>query len=383
MKYINTLILKKYINTYKFDNNMKLTWVRTNDYLCATTSKFEFTTKWAMFDLDSTLIKPKIGKKGGGKGFPIDENDWQWNYTNVPNTLKKMSKNGYSLIIISNQGGMSQGKQTYEVWTSKLNQICENLNLELYIFGATDHNKYRKPYPTWIYELVPNKYSDELNRNESFYCGDACGRKGDFSDTDYKFAINCMIKFKTPEQFFLNSNEVIPKIIYPETWKDIKNYNPEFKPEPKEMIIMMGFQGSGKSFISNQIKNNHGYEVINQDSLTTKKKCINIAKENMQKGLSLIIDSTNPDVLSRKAWIDLAKKNKYNVRLIHVTTSKELSKHNNYFRHWVTGVKVVPEIAYRIYTGKFKAPLINEGFTEIIEMTCNKPKNIKYFLYLY
>ena len=47
----------------------------------------------------------------------------------------------------------------------------------------------------------------KLDKN-SYYCGDALGRKRDFSDTDLKFALNCNFKFSTPEKFF---NIKVPK----------------------------------------------------------------------------------------------------------------------------------------------------------------------------
>jgi hypothetical protein len=39
---------------------------------------------------------------------------------------------------------------------------------------------------------------------DSFYCGDAAGRKSDFSSDDLLFALNTGLKFYTPEMLFKN-----------------------------------------------------------------------------------------------------------------------------------------------------------------------------------
>lgn len=365
---------------------MNLKWVKTEDYLIASTPNFKFNTKLAMFDLDGTLITPKIGKPGRGKNFSINSSDWKFNFPNVKSILTDYEKNNYSIIIISNQGGISIGKQTFEDWSDKLNQVCKELETELYVFCSIDNNKYRKPCPTWFNEFVPKKIQENLDRTKSFYCGDACGRKGDFSDTDYKFALNCMIKFKTPENFFTGEIIMVPSVVYPNLFQsNVKKF--KFVPSnEKEIILMVGYQGSGKSFIAQYIQLKFDYVVINQDTLKTKEKCIAVAEQFMKKCqpvTNMVIDQTNSNKETRKLWINLAQKYNYKVRVILMTTSKELSKHNNYFRHITTGIKLVPDIAYRIYKSKFVGPQLTEGISEIMEAHCSKPKDCNYYLFLY
>ena len=45
--------------------------------------------------------------------------------------------------------------------------------------------------------------------NVEYYCGDAAGRKGDFSRSDLYFANNCNILFKTPEEVFTDSKPAL------------------------------------------------------------------------------------------------------------------------------------------------------------------------------
>jgi bifunctional polynucleotide phosphatase/kinase len=204
---------------------------------------------------------------------------------------------------------------------------------------------------------------------DSFYCGDACGRQGDHANTDYKFALNCGLEFKTPEMLFLNENSVIPKIVYPniqEILKTKSDFEKKFKSSiTPEMIIMIGYPASGKSYISSFLENQYGYIIINQDTLKTKTKCFKFAIENLNKKKSIIIDNTNRDKKIRSEWISLANKYNYNIRCILVDVQKNVAMHNNIYRYLNTG-KYISKIVYNIYSANYEPPELSEGFKDII-----------------
>jgi bifunctional polynucleotide phosphatase/kinase len=267
---------------------------------------------------------------------------------------------------------------------NKIDSISNKLNLEIRAFCSTGHNKYRKPLPTFFHEIIPNAVINNLNFKLTFYCGDCAGRKNDRTDTDYKFALNCLINFKTPEEFFMNKKENLPKVRYPDILKKNSCNNiKKFKPQEKEIIIMVGCQGSGKSFISNELSMKHNYTIINQDTLKTKGKCLSFAKQLTSESRRIIIDSTNPSKESRKFWIDFAKENNYTIRVILMTTSVELSKHNNYYRHITTGCKLIPDIAYNVFKSHYEPPTMSEGIKEIIKEHCGTPENFSYYYYMF
>jgi len=56
-------------------------------------------TKIAGFDLDHTIITTM-----GGHTFPKNPSDWRFLYPNVPDRLRSLIKDGYAIVIISNQG---------------------------------------------------------------------------------------------------------------------------------------------------------------------------------------------------------------------------------------------------------------------------------------
>ena len=98
-----------------------------------------------------------------------------------------------------------------------------------------------------------------MNLNNIYYCGDACGRINDHNDTDLKFAINCGINFKTPENIFYNdpifynSSNIIydPFNIIHNIQSHYKNNSfPSFDFVHNQMIILVGMPGSGKSYFA-------------------------------------------------------------------------------------------------------------------------------------
>lgn len=73
-----------------------------------------------------------------------------------------------------------------------------------------EENIYRKESPGMFELSTFLRFHGEFNREESFFVGDAAGRKGsgsrpdDFSDSDLKMALNANIRFFVPEDFFFN-----------------------------------------------------------------------------------------------------------------------------------------------------------------------------------
>ena len=156
-------------------------------------------------------------------------------------------------------------------------------------------------------------------RKDSFYCGDAAGRKNsqfrkkkDFSNSDYLFARNLKMTFRTPEDLFQGNIEKLPPVKFNPT--SIKTtgsifengaYEEVTSTDP-EAIIFCGSPGSGKStFWQNHLKS-AGYVRINQDKLKTKEKCLKVMEANLKLGKSCVIDSTNPQAVRRALFIKMA-----------------------------------------------------------------------------
>ena len=345
-----------------------------DEHLSAVTPNFKLVEKVAAFDLDGTLITTKSKKK-----FPQDENDWVWNYPNVPNELQDLVKNGFCIIVVSNQGGIKDNEaKKAEEWMTKLSNVVNAIGIEIKVLCSISKNKYRKPNNTFIEEFFPSKM-----HKDSFYCGDAVGRDGDFSDTDYKFAINAGIDFKTPENVFLGKTNNLPEIDYCiDINKRYKNSAFNFTPQNKEMIIMVGFPASGKSTISRNLAQNFKYAIINQDTMKTVAKCKKEATDKMRSDICIVIDATNPSKEKRKEWIDLAKSYMYTVRVIQMTTSMDRAKHNNCYRA-LNGGSQIPDIAYNVYKSKFEEPDLSEGVVEIIKQKPGYPDDENYYRYLF
>lgn len=358
-----------------------MNWSNENKFIEGTYLNFKLKEKIAAFDLDGTLIKVKSGSK-----FPKDENDWVFFNDNVIEKLKDLNKEKYCLVIISNQAGISKGKQDINQWKNKIELILKKVNLPFKVFASIDNDVFRKPYKTLWNLLISN---NEI-RIESFYCGDACGRKNDFSDTDYKFSLNCDIKFYTPEELFAGSKDNNNyQVTYNVDLKLIEKINKtkidNFKFVKKDMIIMTGYPGSGKSTFVTKYLESIGYKRINMDTLKTKAKCIKECEKQLDLGNSIVIDNTNPNSDTRKIYIEMAIKKKYNIKSIEMICDQNLAYHTAHYRCYKSQgkIKSIPMLVYHKYKKIYQEPNKNEGFNEIIKINFCPPSDLDYYDYYY
>lgn len=203
------------------------------------------------FDLDHTIIKPK----SPNMKFSRSATDWQFmNFNPNKSTLDylfNITNNDPTAVIVifSNQGGVITVPRTSKSCTKYINKILlflkaikndergETLSPRLWLYAApkrpktfvrnnrkitfpgsdeeynNDPNifeKVRKPM-TGMTDFFKRDIEDAYRISESippiklnwvYYCGDAAGRKNDFSDSDIKFAENLQVEFKHPEEIF-------------------------------------------------------------------------------------------------------------------------------------------------------------------------------------
>ena len=323
----------------------------------------------AGFDIDWTIVKPKSGKK-----FPKSRNDWVYLYgTKTINKLKEISKS-HHIVFFSNQSKIKD-----EV-LDKFNDIILNLKLPISVYVSTKNDYYRKPI-IGMWELFTKDI--KVNYDKSFYCGDAAGRENDFAATDYMFAHNINVKFLTPEQFFINSKYTYsqPKLKVP----DFKKYltdKPKELPlsSSKELIILVGYPGSGKSFLANKT----GYEVINQDILKTRNKCLKETEKLMKKNKNIVIDNTNHTKNKREDYIKLGKKYGYYIKGVEISNPIELCQYMNNYRVLISkgSIKAVPIVVYRTIKKYYEKCDESEGFNEIITFLNKIKKEKNIFTYL-
>jgi bifunctional polynucleotide phosphatase/kinase len=341
--------------------------------------------KILLFDLDNTIIKTKSGKV-----FPINKNDWLFLEENIPNKLNLLYKNNI-IGIITNQKGLTSKYQIDE-WINKIKLIYEKSKFH-FIFASLKDDNYRKPLPSsfdYIKENLLKNINIDLmkSKNKIYYIGDAFGREKDHSDTDVKYAINCKLKFKTPEMFF-KLDEKIDKngtITYPEINyydKDIQNkiFSSLYKlieGKQKVLIMMIGFPASGKSYLRKEIIKKFYYfkyfnydDIYNstiKDSNTINETVIydNLVKDNINTYECLIDDNTN---MNSKKRLEILDKFSTHYKIgIYFDYDIDTCKHLNYMRMFWFGAKLVPQVVYRTINKSINNNNIENNFDKFIRI---------------
>lgn len=278
----------------------------------------------AAFDMDWTLTYSEQ------KLFPKDPDDIKI----IPKRkeyLEKCFKSGYTLVLFTNQHTKSMKEKLKRV--ERVKTFLRLLGLPMIAIIATEKDQYRKPdIGMWqkLKHRIPTvKYG--------FYCGDAAGNLGDFSDSDKEFALNIKntgenLTFYEPEELF-SPTEI-----------------PSFNTHDKQMIILVGMPGSGKTKFYEENFEPNGYIHINQDIQKTKANVLRIIKDTIQKGKSLVIDATNPSQEKREEYYALAKG--YKITVFYFIRD---GRKGNEVRA-ESGGRKVPIISYHIYFKNLDPP---------------------------
>jgi len=296
----------------------------------------EFREKMFAVDYDWTLVNPKEGKT-----FPMNIDDWEWYSPSVPSTLKQRYLDGFMIVVFTNQSKPWKCEQ--------ITTVLQTLNIPVFICIATDKAEY-KPN-TIMYDKLSSsfKLNESILKESSLFVGDALGRKSDFSDSDKVFAEEIGITYFSPEKIFLE-----PNCGCVETFEIVLSSEPE-------IIIMVGYPGSGKTTVTDYIcSNNSKYIRIGGDTYKSNTpKMIKASLEHIADNKSIVFDATNSSVKKRKLYLDFARKHGYTVRCIHVKTTQDISYKRNKCRD---DSKQVPKIAYSVYKKHYEEPMEEEGF---------------------
>jgi len=160
--------------------------------------------KIASFDYDGCLANTSLFKKG--------PDAWSVLFPGIPDKLKSLHKEGYKLIIFTNQSdiGKAAKPETREKAINekkgRLMGFVQMVGLPFQIFVSTAKttvaDKYRKP-AIGMWEFLRDKMNGgvKIDMAKSFFVGDAAGRKRDHSDSDIKFAAAVGLTFHTEEYF--------------------------------------------------------------------------------------------------------------------------------------------------------------------------------------
>ena len=285
--------------------------------------------KLACFDYDWTLVKPKENRK-----FPKNPTDWQWLLPSIPDKLRTLHEEGYLILVFTNQ------TKTWKL--EHIQNALNEINIPITVYAAMNE-QYHKP-SNFMLRILPY----DIDETNSFFVGDAAGRHGDFSDSDKVFAQNCGLIFKTPEEFFIRD---IPTVV--------STGVPVVENKDKELVIMCGFPGSGKSTFCQTYKDTYG--ICHGDELKTVPKTVKKIKDFISEGKSVVIDATNSSIEKRATYVELAKDNGYSVKCVWLTADETISFDRNRKRGEAGG-SLVPKIAYSVYKKHFQEPTEAEGF---------------------
>jgi len=360
----------------------KTTWDDITDH------PYTNNVKIAGFDFDDTIIHHYTRVK--------DHVDQPWVYVSdeLKNKLKELIDTNHLIVIWSNQSGLERKENEWkELVDDVYFTLCEQLNKKIFmvIMASFGNDRFRKPN-LGMYHMLVKKFGFTKIKKISF-CGDAGGRvekdfyrqkfyptgkAGDFSDGDYKFALNISnvtqakygIKcpFTTPEMFYLGES-LPPKVLSFDPYKFMKEYKPQkqkFTFHEKELVIIMGYPSVGKTFLVDKYFKELGYDIYTRDEYSTYRKYECAVEKALKTKKSIVLANTHPTVGSRVRWVAVAKNGGYErISCYIIGASMQLAFHLNNVRMLMDNIEKFTNIVYHKFKKSLTKPSKDEGFDKI------------------
>ena len=284
------------------------------------------------FDMDSTLVQTKSGNK-----FPNSSDDFE--YTELVDSIPNRS----NIVIFTNQSYRNEDKLIKMV--KRVNNVMKRFRHDVAI----------KYYIGYVLSAKPsihlfNEYVNDFKLPKTLlFVGDAAGREDDFSNSDYKFALNIKsfygsdikVKFMTPEQYMnrdnmeiyktlpkpqLYTHDFIPKkhtkeaFAYLENQKSYIKEIAEIMVHDKTMVMLVGPPYCGSDRLCEQIINWANKVNPNVDIyylFGTNKQIMEDIEELSEEHNSMFISRSINKEEDRKKIMDKAHENNINTILIY------------------------------------------------------------------
>tara|TARA_B110001469_G_scaffold127557_1_gene148978 strand:- start:2921 stop:4012 length:1092 start_codon:yes stop_codon:yes gene_type:complete len=327
-------------------------------------TQFDKNKSTISFDFDGTLMD-----------FKTDE------IMDITIQKVKQLSNIFNIVVFSNQMGIDRNKTTHNIVQSRFDMFLKSINVPIHIFYSTKKDKYRKPYIGMfeLFKSLVNQPSIDIQ----WYCGDAAGRHSDFSTSDLYFAHNIGIQFKVPEEIFENcinpelacKNIKALELYKKDIWKNglldnhlqllnIKNvkekgHDININLGSKNLILLVGPPGSGKSSLSTHYSEKHNLGIISRDINPSKKYRENKFNQYMidDKLNGIIIDDLNNTEQSRNIWINKVKyKPGWEIIIIYINIYKRESIHLCNYRFHYNEKKYIPTVVIHKYYKYLEPP---------------------------